>query len=139
MLEQLLYPQKFLVWCAFSSKTVIGPYFFDASVKHDNYFKMLTDFFWPRYYKSKSIKIVFIFNKMEPRHTSIKKCNNGWPLSWVRNFSIRPCGHLDRLILTHVIIFYGDTLKIKFMQKYLKLWVDLAKHKNTVLYRLDLF
>ncbi len=35
VLEQPLYPEKNLVWCAVSSKKVIGPCFFDASVKHD--------------------------------------------------------------------------------------------------------
>ncbi len=45
VLEQPLYPEKVFVWCSVLSIKVIGPYFFDASVKYDNYLKTLTDFF----------------------------------------------------------------------------------------------
>ena len=68
VLEQSKHPEKILVWCAVSSKKVIGPYFFDASVKHDNYLKMLTDFFWPRYYKSKNVNSFYFQQDGAPAH-----------------------------------------------------------------------
>ena len=46
--EQPLHDQKTTVWCGFSSKGVIGPYFFDGTVNGERYRQMLTDFLWPQ-------------------------------------------------------------------------------------------
>ena len=35
------------VWCAITSKGIIGPYFFDGSVTAASYLEMLNDFLWP--------------------------------------------------------------------------------------------
>ena len=36
------------VWCAMSSKGIIGPYFFDDTVNGENYLEMLQNYFWPK-------------------------------------------------------------------------------------------
>jgi hypothetical protein len=47
-IEQPLYDQKVLVWCAMSSKRIYGPYFFEGTVNQHSYHRMLIDFFWPK-------------------------------------------------------------------------------------------
>lgn len=46
ILEQPLFDQKIMVWCAFSAGYVYGPYFFTETVKWGNYLAMLKTFFW---------------------------------------------------------------------------------------------
>ena len=36
------------VWCAISSRGIIGPYFFDTTVTGDSYLSMLQSWFWPQ-------------------------------------------------------------------------------------------
>ena len=47
-IEQPLYDQKVLVWCAMSSERIYGPYFFEGTVNQHCYHRMLIDFFWPK-------------------------------------------------------------------------------------------
>jgi hypothetical protein len=46
--EQPLHDEKLLVWCAMSEHGIIGPFFFDGTVKSKNYGDMLREFFLPR-------------------------------------------------------------------------------------------
>lgn len=48
-IEVPLHDEKLLVWCAFSAKVIYGPYFFESTVKKDNYLEMLKSFFWRRH------------------------------------------------------------------------------------------
>ena len=48
IVEQPLHDEKVLVWCAFSGENLYGPYFFNSTVKWDNYLDMLKEFFWPK-------------------------------------------------------------------------------------------
>ncbi len=45
-IEYPLHDEKVLVWCAFSAKNIYGPYYFDSSVKKENYLDMLQNYFW---------------------------------------------------------------------------------------------
>ena len=47
-IEQPLYDQKVLVWCAMSSERIYGPHFFEGTVNQYNYLNMLIHFFWKR-------------------------------------------------------------------------------------------
>ena len=47
-IEQPLYDQKVLVWCAMSSERIYGPHFFESTVNQYNYLNMLKNFFWPK-------------------------------------------------------------------------------------------
>ena len=40
-----------MVWCAFSSNRVYGPYFFKENVNWINYLELLKKFFWPKFNK----------------------------------------------------------------------------------------
>lgn len=54
ILEKPLHDLKVLVWCGFSGTNMYGPYFFDSTVKWDNYLEMLKKYFWPRFSKNKN-------------------------------------------------------------------------------------
>ena len=53
---------KINVWCAMSSDTIIGPYFFDKNITGQNYLEMLKDFLWP-YVRSKGIASTIMFQQ----------------------------------------------------------------------------
>lgn len=40
-LEHQMHPKRVLVWCAFSSAGVIGPFYFDAAISSESYLQML--------------------------------------------------------------------------------------------------
>ncbi len=102
LIQSRFYPETgFILEPAVSSKMVIGPYFFDASVKHDSYLKMLTDFFGRVIIKVK-MSIVFIFNKSEPKHKEVQQWLTAklgpkfldktmWP---PRSPDINPCAYI---------------------------------------------
>lgn len=51
--ETELHPERVTVWCAVSSRCIVGPYFFEengvtVTVNGDRYLKMLKEFFLPR-------------------------------------------------------------------------------------------
>lgn len=66
--EQPLKPDKILVWCAVSSQRIIGPFFFDETVKGENYLNMLMSYFWPRLYRSKNGTISYFQQDGAPAH-----------------------------------------------------------------------
>ena len=46
--ETPLFPDKINVWCAMSSRCIIGPYFFEVETTNgDNYLKMMKEYFRP--------------------------------------------------------------------------------------------
>ena len=54
--EKPLNDDKVMVWCAFSTDYVYGPYFFDDTVNGERYLAMLKYFFWPMHSRLKSKK-----------------------------------------------------------------------------------
>jgi len=66
--ESALFEQKVLVWCAFSSEKVYGPYFFENTVNWENYMQMLTKFFWPRHKRLKNHQFYFFQQDGAPPH-----------------------------------------------------------------------
>jgi len=47
--EKPLHDAKVLVWCATSCRKIYGPYYFEETVKKQNYLDMLKNFFWPKH------------------------------------------------------------------------------------------
>ncbi len=78
-------------------------------------------FFWPRYYKSKNVN-TFYFQQdgaAAYKHKEVQQCLTA---DLGPNFLDKTMWPARSSDLFSMIIYYGDTLKIKFMQKYLKLY-----------------
>jgi len=86
---------KLTVWCAMSSKEIIGPFFFDDEiVNQDNYLYMLQNYFYPILQKKRLIKSIIFQQDGAPAHfpkfvrTWLDNLfNNRWigrggPISW---------------------------------------------------------
>ena len=52
VIEKALHDEKVLVWWAFSSTNIYGPYFFCKSLNQYSFLEMLKDLFWPRIKKT---------------------------------------------------------------------------------------
>ena len=68
IIQQPLKPEKVLVWCAVTSRKVIGPFFFDSTVNHSNYLDMLKNYFWPRCYRSNNMTNFYFQQDGAPAH-----------------------------------------------------------------------
>lgn len=68
VLEKSLKDEKVMVWCAFSSKHVYGPYFFEKNVNGSNYLEMLKSYFWQRHLRVKGYKKYFFQQDGAPAH-----------------------------------------------------------------------
>jgi transposase len=53
-----LYPEHVTVWCGFTTKFVIGPYFFDGTVNAERYLTMLRDFVIPELKRHRALRKV---------------------------------------------------------------------------------
>jgi ribosomal protein S25 len=104
---------KITVWCAMSSKQIIGPYFFDEeTVNQHNYLDMLQNYFHPIMKNKRMIKKMFFQQDGAPAHFSKNVrawLNNnfgdrwigrGGPISWApRSPDLTP---LDFFLWGHV-------------------------------------
>ena len=66
--EEPIKSPKVMVWCAVTCNKVIGPFFFNTTVKHDNYLDMLKDYFWPRWYRTKDNSSYYFQQDGAPAH-----------------------------------------------------------------------
>ncbi|CAF0812160.1 unnamed protein product [Adineta ricciae] len=68
-MEVAMNSPKVTVWCAMSSKMIIGPYFFDEStVNQHNYLDMLQNFFYPFLQKKKLTRRIIFQQDGAPAH-----------------------------------------------------------------------
>ena len=68
IVETPLNDAKVMVWCAFSSKSFYGPYFFEETVNWQNYLAMLKNFFWQRHKMVKDSRYFFFQQDGVPPH-----------------------------------------------------------------------
>lgn len=66
--EKQLYPAKVSVWCAISKNKIIGPYFFEETVKEGNYLDMVVNYFWPEYCKQNNTTQYYFQQDGAPAH-----------------------------------------------------------------------
>ena len=58
-IEVPLQDEKIHVWCAISANRIFGPFYFEETVKKENYLEMLQTFFWPKLLRTKDYKKYF--------------------------------------------------------------------------------
>ena len=68
LVQAPLNDEKLMVWCAFSSRKVYGPYFFEENVNSSNYLEMLKLFFWPKHYRICDSKTYYFQQDGAPPH-----------------------------------------------------------------------
>lgn len=61
---------KIHVWCAISAKRIFGPFYFEETVKKENYLKMLQDFFWPKLLRTAEREKYYFQQDGASAHTS---------------------------------------------------------------------
>ena len=66
--EAPLNDEKVMVWCAFSTCKVYGPYFFSENVNWQNYLDCLKKFFWPKHNKLKNASQFYFQQDGAPPH-----------------------------------------------------------------------
>lgn len=69
-IEVPLHPENVHVWCAISAKRIFGPFYFEESVKKENYLEMLQTFFWPKLLRTADYKKYYFQQDGAAAHTS---------------------------------------------------------------------
>lgn len=77
--EHPLQAPRVIVWCALSSSTIIGPYFFDGSVIGESYLRMLRKYFVPALRRKGSLHDTIFQQDGAAPHTSTEN------LAWLQN------------------------------------------------------
>ena len=74
-IEMPLHDEKVLVWCAISADRVFGPYFFENTVKKENYLEMIQTFFWPKILRTSNYQKYYFQQDGATPHTADKVQN----------------------------------------------------------------
>ena len=69
-IEVPLQDEKIHVWCAISANRVFGPFYFEETVKKENYLEMLQTFFWPKLLRTKHHEKYYFQQDGAAAHTS---------------------------------------------------------------------
>ena len=101
-----LQDEKILVWVAISATKVYGVYYFESSVKKDNYLEMLQTFFWPKHLRTAEYQKYYFQQDGASAHTATM-FKHGYMANFRLDSSIKQDGHQGHQTSTHATIFYG--------------------------------
>ena len=69
-IEIPLHDEKIHVWCAISANRIFGPFYFEDTVKKENYLEMLQTFFWPKLLRTADYKKYYFQQDGAAAHAS---------------------------------------------------------------------
>jgi hypothetical protein len=122
--EEAMHSPKINVWCAMSSKQIIGPFFFDGeTVNKDGYLDMLEHFFYPIIQRKRLHRSIYFQQDGSPVHFSKQvrawldeKFDGRWvgrggPISWApRSPDLTPLDFFYGAMLKHPSIRHRSTV-----------------------------